>query len=175
MIRYSVNTDATFTPYAPSNNALDAWKADITSIGTNESDRATASKAYAIGEHFYKDGKFCTAKTAIAQGATLSLNTNYEEGTVADEFTNKIAKTDFPISVGNVSSGTLGSGITADISKTGYVPIAAVLKEGSGAYWTACEYLTLINGNTLTIFANNFSSSNASNVSIKVTVTYAKL
>lgn len=84
MIRYSVNTDATFTPYAPSNNALDAWKADTTSIGTNESDRATASKAYAIGEHFYKDGKFCTAIASIASGATLSLNTNYVEGTIAE-------------------------------------------------------------------------------------------
>lgn len=62
-----------------------AWnaKADITSIGIDESGRTTASKAYAIGEHFYKDGKFCTAKTAIASGGTFTLNTNYEEGDIS--------------------------------------------------------------------------------------------
>ena len=73
-----------FTPYAPSNTMLDTKKSDITSIGTDESGRTTASKAYAVTEHFYKDGKFCTAITAIAQGATFTLNTNYVEGTIAE-------------------------------------------------------------------------------------------
>lgn len=86
MICYGSITNPAYTPYAPSNNALDTKKADITSIGTDESGRTTASKAYAIGEHFYKDGKFCTAKTAIASGATFTLNTNYVEGTVASVF-----------------------------------------------------------------------------------------
>lgn len=78
-------TATEYMPYALSNIALDAKKADISAIGTDESGRTTASKAYAIGEHFYKDGKFCTAKTAIASGATFTLNTNYEESTIADE------------------------------------------------------------------------------------------
>lgn len=56
----------------------------ITSIATNEPN-ATASQAYAAGEHFYKNGKFCTAKAAIASGATFTLGTNYTEGTVADD------------------------------------------------------------------------------------------
>ena len=58
-------------------------KADITAIGTNETG-TTASRAYAVGEHFYKGGKFCTAIAAIAQGATFTLNTNYLESTIAD-------------------------------------------------------------------------------------------
>lgn len=58
-------------------------KADISAIGTNETG-ATASKAYAVGEHFYKNGKFCTCIQAIAQGAQFTLNTNYVEGTVAE-------------------------------------------------------------------------------------------
>ena len=62
-------------------------KADITSIGSDESGRTTASRAYAQGEHFYKDGKFCEAKTAIASGATLTLNTNYTESTISDVIT----------------------------------------------------------------------------------------
>ena len=60
-----------------------ASKAEISSIGTNETG-TTASKAYAVGEHFYKNGKFCTAKAAIAQGAQFTLGTNYVEGTVAE-------------------------------------------------------------------------------------------
>ena len=65
-------------------------KADITAIAPNEPN-ATASQDYAAGEHFYKNGKFCTAKTDIARGATFTLNTNYVEGTVAD-FTKKWRK-----------------------------------------------------------------------------------
>ena len=67
-----------------SNTQLDATKADIAAIGTDESGRATASKAYTVGEHFIKDGKFCTAIASISSGATLTLNTNYVEGTIAD-------------------------------------------------------------------------------------------
>ena len=61
-------------------------KADITAIGTNETG-TTASKAYAVGEHFYKNGKFCTCIQAIAQGATFTLGTNYVEGTIAEHIT----------------------------------------------------------------------------------------
>lgn len=39
----------------------------------------TASRNYAVGEYFCKNGKTCRAKTAISSGATLTLNTNYEE------------------------------------------------------------------------------------------------
>lgn len=66
-----------------------ADKVDITAIGTNETGD-TSSKAYAVGEHFYKNGKFCTCIQAIAQGATFTLNTNYVEGTVADVLQNKV-------------------------------------------------------------------------------------
>ena len=57
-------------------------KADISAIGTNETG-TTASKGYAVGEHFYKNGKFCTCTQSIAQGAQFTLGTNYVEGTVA--------------------------------------------------------------------------------------------
>lgn len=86
MIRLASDTDDTYVPYAKTNRELTedvANKADISSIGTNESG-TTASRAYAVGEHFYKNGKFCTAKTAIASGATFTLGTNYVEGTIAD-------------------------------------------------------------------------------------------
>lgn len=73
-----------YMPYAPSNNTLDSQKSDIASIGTDESGRTTASKAYSVGEHFYKDGKFCTAIASIASGATFTLNTNYVEDDISE-------------------------------------------------------------------------------------------
>ena len=60
-------------------------KADISAIGTDESGRTTASRQYTRGERFYKDGKYCRTKTAVAQGATWTLNTNYEETSIASE------------------------------------------------------------------------------------------
>ena len=45
----------------------------------------TASQAYAIGKYFILNDQFCKAKTAIASGATFTLNTNYEVTTVANE------------------------------------------------------------------------------------------
>jgi len=46
---------------------------------------ATASQAYAQGKYFFRGGNFCKAKTAIASGASFTLNTNYEITTVAAE------------------------------------------------------------------------------------------
>lgn len=94
------STESDYMQYAPSNIELANSKSDITAIGNNENG-ITASQAYAQGEHFYKDGKFCTAKTAIASGATFTLNTNYVEGTVADELT--VEKKEITTSNANVT------------------------------------------------------------------------
>ena len=45
----------------------------------------TASRTYAVGKYFLLNHQLCKAKTAIASGATFTLNTNYEVTTVADE------------------------------------------------------------------------------------------
>lgn len=69
------------------NGTDDDSKAEITSIAYNE-DGATCKNpnGYKLGEHFYRDGYFCTciASGGIAYGATFTLGTNYVEGTVAD-------------------------------------------------------------------------------------------
>ena len=70
------------TDYDPIPEELDD-KCDNSVIAPVEKN-ATASRAYAIGEHFIRDGAFCTAKTAIAQGAAFTLNTNYTVGDVAN-------------------------------------------------------------------------------------------
>ena len=45
----------------------------------------TASQAYTTGQYFLRNNVFCKAKTNIASGATFTLNTNYEETTIAAE------------------------------------------------------------------------------------------
>ena len=56
----------------------DTSKANETELAPVENG-TTASRAYAVGEYFCHNGKTCRAKTAISSGATLTLNTNYEE------------------------------------------------------------------------------------------------
>lgn len=58
-----------------------AEKDDLTSISETGS---TASQAISAGTYFYLDGTLVRAKTAIANGATFTENTNYEVTTVAD-------------------------------------------------------------------------------------------
>ena len=57
----------------------DALEGAIAPVESN----ATASRAYAIGEHFIKDGAFCTAKAVIERGEAFTLNANYTAGTIA--------------------------------------------------------------------------------------------
>lgn len=60
-----------------------ASKAENSVVGTVESG-TTASQPYAVGEHFIRNDKFCTAIASIASGATLTQGTNYVEGTIAE-------------------------------------------------------------------------------------------
>ena len=84
-VQVEVGSTATaYMQYAPSNIELANSKADITSIGTDESGRTTASKAYAQGDIFYKDGFIGEALTSVASGATWTLNTNYKRTTLAE-------------------------------------------------------------------------------------------
>lgn len=66
----------------------------ITAIG--ESEGATASRLFKVGEHFYKNGKFCTCIAQTAQGETWVLSgggANYVEGTIADALKWELAET----------------------------------------------------------------------------------
>lgn len=78
------STATSYEPYHASVKESLEQKADISALGTQEG--ATASKLYHPGEHFYKDGKFCTVigSSDVALGTTWTLNTNYTEGDVAD-------------------------------------------------------------------------------------------
>ena len=59
----------------------------ISMLGTDESGRTTASRAYTTGEFFYKDGKMYKVLTNIASGATFTEGTNISETTLFAELT----------------------------------------------------------------------------------------
>ena len=61
------------------------FKVAISALGTDESGRTTASRAYTTGEFFYKDGKMYKVLTSIAQGATFTINTNCQQTTLFAE------------------------------------------------------------------------------------------
>ena len=72
-----------YTKY-PENLRAKLENLDLSMIAPIETG-TTASQAYAVGKYFLLNNKFCKAKTAIASGATFTLNTNYEVTTIADE------------------------------------------------------------------------------------------
>ena len=60
-----------------------ARKADLTNLDLTGTTNTTGS-TIASGTYFYLNGVLVRAKTAIASGATFTLNTNYEVVTVGD-------------------------------------------------------------------------------------------
>lgn len=78
--------------YEPHHESVDACKADNSVIAPVESG-STASQAYAIGEHFVKDKRFCTAVAAIAIGDTLTAGTNYNARSVGADINYQIHAT----------------------------------------------------------------------------------
>ena len=75
------------TKYPPDQvKKLDNLPSDLSFVGPIENG-ATCQNAngYLQGQYFVKNNQFCKAKTAIASGATFTLNTNYEVTTIAAE------------------------------------------------------------------------------------------
>ena len=77
MIRVATDTNNTYEPYAQTNRQLTANKVNTSAIAPTE-DGATASKAYVVGETFFRGGDYCTCIQAIASGGSFILNTNYK-------------------------------------------------------------------------------------------------
>lgn len=82
MIRLANDSDNTYQPYAQTNRELTVNKADNSVIGTVE-DGATASQAYAVGEHFIKDGQFKEVTQPISSGGEIN-DSNTVDRPIAD-------------------------------------------------------------------------------------------
>lgn len=87
MLRDARILDPTFVPYAQTNLQLTNDKAERADLATLDLTGTTNSTGSTINEgvYFYLNGVYCKAKTSIANGATFTLNTNYEEVTVGGD------------------------------------------------------------------------------------------
>lgn len=87
-----------------------------------ETDLTSASKAYAVGQKFIHDGVLYQAKTAIAQGAALVLNTNYEAAddvsSEIEALTKEVAATLNTLGAKNFLETLIGSGTTQGVTYT---------------------------------------------------------
>lgn len=87
-----VLTDSNEEPqYLTIRHWSDINKYDCNKVAIIENNNAgtshPATRAYAKGEHFILFGYFCTAITDIAEGATLTENTNYKKEILSDYLT----------------------------------------------------------------------------------------
>lgn len=108
-------------------------------VGTAENG-TTASQAYAVGEHFIRNDKFCTAIASIASGAALTLNTNYVEGTIAEAIYNLTFYLEQTVTLSTSAETTAtftSAKITANslidlaISEWGLIPSNVVVASGT--------------------------------------------
>ena len=84
MLRHIEDTDPTWQPYAKTNKELtddSANKTDLTDINITSGTTNNTGSTIASGTFFYYKDSLVKAKTDIANGATLTLNTNYEKVT----------------------------------------------------------------------------------------------
>ena len=124
-------------PEVLSHVSVDSCKTDNSVIAPVENG-TTASQAYAVGAHFIRNGAFCTVIQSIASGATLTENTNYTSGDVADLF-NRNTGTIIPHNIDNVSITLVGS----DIKKIGNVVCFSVRFTLSDAVALDAKFLEL--------------------------------
>ena len=116
-----------------------ASKTDTSVVGTVENG-TTASQAYAVGEHFIRNDKFCTCISAIASGATLTLNTNYVEGTIAEAIYKLTSYLEQTVTLSTSTDTTVtfsDASITANslidlaVSEWGLIPSNVVVASGT--------------------------------------------
>jgi hypothetical protein len=135
-----------------------ASKSDLTSIFESGT---TASRAISAGTYFYLDGTLVQAKTDIVNGATFTLNTNYEvvNGALCMP---KLYAT--PFTTKTISGGTL---VTLPLPKGKYIfwEENSHSNNGSGTYCVTVgtyssdvQNFTLDNDTTFTINSPTGSS-----------------
>ena len=92
MLRDARITDPTFVPFAKTNLQLTNDKAERADLATLNLTGTTNSTGAQIdeGTYFYLNDSYCKAITNIANGATFTLNTNFEVITVGGELENKL-------------------------------------------------------------------------------------
>ena len=110
MIRPASIVDPTFVPYAKTNLQLTNDKAERDDLSTIHATGSTNTTGAQIdeGTFFYLNGSYCKAKTDITNGATFTLNTNFEVTTVGGEVSKIVQTDDFGHGITKVFSAKRG-------------------------------------------------------------------
>lgn len=148
--------------------AVEEGKTDTTVIG-NVEDGATASQAYAVGEHFIRGGKFCTAIASIASGATFTLNTNYVEGAAGDYISKHYFKTI------TVAAGSYTEIVIPVISN--YTPLVASCGTAGTGASNEFDYAFNVNPESrllTNVKVHNRGTTDARTWTVEIFVTYVK-
>lgn len=127
-------------------NAIVSLRSDITSINQTGT---TATQAISSGTYFYLNGTLVRAKTAIDNGETFTLNTNYEVVTAGGlNDLVQYAEVDFTIpSSGNTKTLTFPDGFTTSNS----FPVACAILADAW-YWNQTQYYYVYYAGTAAIF-----------------------
>lgn len=130
------------TAYEPYHESVEDAKCDNSVIAPVESG-ATSSKAYAVGEHFIRDGAFCTVTTAITSGESLVGSNKFTSGDVASALKGFY----FSTIITNLSNVPLGFGVInldGTISPIGSILTVRYIRFGdsNNSVLIACRVLT---------------------------------
>lgn len=134
MIRLATDTDSTYQPHAKTNIQLTndkAEKSDLTNINITGTTNTTGS-TIASGTYFYLNGTLVSAKTSIANGATLTKDTNYEVVTAGA--LNEINILSENVNITIPSSNSQGV-LALSATKPGYKIVNVVLNYNSDAFY----------------------------------------
>ena len=119
-----------------------ANKTDLTNISQSG---ATATQAIASGTYFYLNGTLVRAKTAIASGATFTLNTNYEVVTagglndLSEQINSKIPVIEETTITMSVAAGYTEHATYSFPEKWGYSRAMTVVQNLSGSGSATCS------------------------------------
>jgi len=158
MVRLATDTDNTYEPYAQTNRQLTVNKVNTSAIAPTE-DGATASKSYAVGEHFFRGGDYCVCISPIAANGSFTLNTNYkvksvsESGVKVKKFTATVnAYGDFSPSLGT-NIAIVSAFVTANNTSSGTAIILLPFYFAPHSTW----YIKALVADTMVKVAENTS------------------
>jgi hypothetical protein len=145
-----------------------AEKCDNSVIGTVE-DGTNPTKTYAVGEHFIRNGKFCTVTVPVTTSSTWSEGSNYTSGEVGDVVY-------ITLSTGAKNVPASGSAIhdfsASDIPFANYdILNVSIRGEGAGAYTYCTTQWIFTTSYPLRIIIYNSDTSQARDFSATVYLT----
>jgi hypothetical protein len=130
MLRLASDPSDEWQPYAKTNRQLTTDKCE-NSVIANVENGATALKGYYKGEHFIRDGKFCTVTASISQGETLTEGSNYKARNVGNILEIFSRNTILEVSLNGGQTKT----ITFDGNASGYIFSMLTDSDGSIYYF----------------------------------------